>query len=104
MMFPTEAERRQRRRHFKALRAAGKTAVVDKDPWRHGLVTATERECLHLGTPTDKDHECGGCGGGLRTIWECKIHGETLPFYQATDFRSCMTCPDYVKMEATKEG
>lgn len=39
-----------------------------------------DKFCAHLGAPTNESVECGGCGGGLRTLFECNVYGTTLPF------------------------
>lgn len=64
-----------------------------QDDRRYNKVT-----CVHLLGPTTQSHKCGGCGGGLRAIFDCEIHDTgTLPFYKSLhdSFRSCLTCDDY---------
>ena len=73
------------------------TLALHRHLHSQGMLTPNLPEgCHHLGSPTGAVHECGGCSGGLRTIWKCGLHGETLPFYAPGDgFQSCQQCDDY---------
>lgn len=77
-----------------------------KIPWNQhprrcpGKRTTSHPElCTHLLGVTDRSIECGGCAAGVRSLWECKLHGDVLPWFHHEKVHSCQGCKDNTQYE-----
>lgn len=54
-----------------------------------------EHPCIYQGDPTGESVVCGGCGGGLRSLFTCDVFGACLPMNVTEGYHSCLTCGEY---------
>lgn len=54
-----------------------------------------QNPCVYQGQATSQTIKTGGCGGGIRSLFECDVFGLCLPMCHAEGYHSCLDCGEY---------